>query len=194
MIKRFVARTWLALSGWSFEGSVPTHRRCVVIAAPHTSNWDFVHTLAFAWSLGLPVRWMGKASLFAFPFGGVMRAWGGIPIERSRRGQVVAQSAARLACEPALMLLVPAEGTRSSGTHWRSGFYHIARTARVPIVLGWLDYARRRGGMDAGFIPGDDLGADMERIRAFYADKIGRHPSRFTVPRLVEEDEASGSP
>lgn len=190
MLKRLVARAWLSSSGWSFEGALPAHPRYVAIAAPHTSNWDFVHMLAMAWGQGLRFRWMGKASLFVFPFGALMRALGGIPIDRSRRGQVVAQCAAHFQADPGLMLVVPAEGTRGRGTHWRSGFYHIARTAQVPIVLGYLDYPRRRGGLGEGFVPSGDLAADMGRIRAFYADKVGRHPSRFTPPRLVEEDEA----
>jgi 1-acyl-sn-glycerol-3-phosphate acyltransferase len=189
MFKRFVGRTWLAVTGWAFEGPMPPAAGYVAIAAPHTSNWDFVHMLAMAWAQGLRFRWMGKASLFAFPLGTVMRAFGGIPIERSRRGQLVAQCAAHFAADPGLVLAVPAEGTRGPGTHWRSGFYHIARTARVPIVLGYLDYARRRGGLGAGFVPSGDLRADMDRIRAFYADKVGRHPTWFTPPRLVEEDE-----
>ncbi len=187
MIKQFLARAWLALSGWALEGPVPPAVRCVVIAAPHTSNWDFVHMLALAWAHGLRPRWMGKASLFVFPFGPVMRRLGGMPIDRSRRGQLVAQCVARLEADPGLMLVVPAEGTRALGTHWRSGFYHIARMARVPVVLGYLDYPRRRGGLDAGFVPTGDVSADMDRIRAFYADKVGRHPASFTPPRLVEE-------
>jgi 1-acyl-sn-glycerol-3-phosphate acyltransferase len=191
MIKRWIGRAWLSTAGWAFEGSVPPHPRYVAIAAPHTSNWDFVHMMAMAWALDVRFRWMGKASLFAFPFGRLMRAMGGIPIDRSRRGQLVNQCVAHFESDPGLVLAVPAEGTRGRGTHWRSGFYHIARSARVPIVLGYLDYARRRGGLDAGFVPSGDVRADMGRIRHFYADKVGRHPGRFTPPRLVEEDQAS---
>jgi 1-acyl-sn-glycerol-3-phosphate acyltransferase len=190
MIKQWVGRAWLSMTGWSFEGPVPSHPRYVAIAAPHTSNWDFVHMMAMAWAQGLRFRWMGKASLFAPPFGRVMRGMGGIPIDRSRRGQLVAQCVAHFEADPGLVLAVPAEGTRGRGTHWRSGFYHIARAARVPIVLGYLDYARRRGGLDPGFVPSGDVRADMGRIRAFYADKVGRHPQAFTPPRLAEEDDA----
>lgn len=187
MIKRSLARLWLRCCGWAFEGEMPRATRYVLIAAPHTSNWDFVHMLAFAWSQGVRLQWMGKASLFAFPFGGLMRALGGLPIQRHLRTNLVEQSAARLSTAQDFVLAVPAEGTRAQGTHWRSGFYHIARIAQVPIVLGYLDYARKRGGLGPEVHARGDVRADMDRIRAFYADKVGRHPERFTEPRLAEE-------
>jgi 1-acyl-sn-glycerol-3-phosphate acyltransferase len=198
MIKRSLARLWLRCCGWAFEGEMPRATRYVLIAAPHTSNWDFVHMLAFAWSQGVPLRWMGKASLFALPMGPLFKALGGMPIRRDLRSNVVEQSAARFAAEQHFVLAVPAEGTRAQGTHWRSGFYHIARIAQVPIVLGYLDYARKRGGLGPEVHARGDVRADMDRIRAFYADKVGRHPERFTEPRLAEEaaavDEAPKPP
>lgn len=187
MFRKMVARAVLRLSGWQFEGSLPTARRYVLIAAPHTSNWDFIFMLAMAWSLGVRLRWMGKASLFVMPFGSLFRALGGIPIRRDLRGNVVEQSVARFADSAELVLAVPAEGTRGAGATWRSGFYHIARLAQVPIVLGYLDYARKRGGLGPELRPSDDVKADMDVIRAFYADKTGRYPERFTEPRLAEE-------
>ncbi|TVS16736.1 MAG: acyltransferase [Gammaproteobacteria bacterium] len=189
MLKSNLARAFLRLSGWAFEGEPPAHRRYVLIAAPHTSNWDFVFMIAMACSLGLRLNWMGKAELFESPIGGLYRALGGIPIQRDVRSNLVEQSAARFAGQDDLVLAVPAEGTRRLGTTWRSGFYHIARMANVPIILGHLDYARKRGGLGPAVIPSGDVGADMDRIRAFYADKIGRHPGQFTPPRLAEEFE-----
>lgn len=166
---------------------MPASPRYVLIAAPHTSNWDFVFMLAMAWSLQVRLHWMGKASLFAPPLGGLFRALGGLPAHRDLRSNLVDQSVARFAERPDLVLAVPAEGTRGRGSNWRSGFYHIARLAEVPIVLGYLDYARRRGGLGPELRPSGDVRADMDRIRAFYADKVGRHPSKFTEPRLAEE-------
>ena len=110
---------------------MPAARRYVLIAAPHTSNWDFVWMMAMAWALDVRLRWMGKASLFVFPLGMLFKALGGIPIRRGIRANLVEQSVARLVQPADLVLAVPAEGTRSRGTHWRSGFYHIARLAEV---------------------------------------------------------------
>ncbi len=193
MIKARVANAFLRLCGWAFEGGLPRARKYVLIAAPHTSNWDFVYMLAMAWSQGVRLRWMGKASIFRPPFGRVMRSLGGIAIRRDLRSNAVEQSAARFAEHDEFVLAVPAEGTRRSAPAWRSGFYHIARLADVPIVLGYLDYARRRGGAGPEIRPSGDVVADMDRIRAFYADKVGRYPDRFTPPRLVDEAGARGA-
>lgn len=190
MMRKHIGRAILWASGWAFEGPLPASRRYVLIAAPHTSNWDFVFMMAMAWALGVQLRWMGKASLFVFPLGGLFRALGGIPIRRDVRANLVEQSVARFAQHADLVLAVPAEGSRSLGAHWRSGFYHIARLAEVPVVLGYLDYARRRGGLGPELRPSGNVRADMDIVRAFYADKVGRHPARFTAPRLAEEGES----
>lgn len=188
MFTKTIGRAILRMAGWAFEGPVPATRRYVLIAAPHTSNWDFVYMMAMAWAIGVRLHWMGKASLFVFPLGPVFKALGGLPIRRDLPGRLVEQSVARFAQSEALVLAVPAEGTRGGGSTWRSGFYHIARLAEVPIVLGYLDYRRRRGGLGAELRTSGDVRRDMDRIRAFYADKTARHPSRFTLPRLAEEE------
>jgi 1-acyl-sn-glycerol-3-phosphate acyltransferase len=133
------------------------------------------------------VSWLGKHTLFRAPLGIVMRRVGGIPVVRHKRGQLVAEAARLFAERDELALVVPAEGTRNAAAHWKSGFYHIARSAGVPIVCGYLDYARRRGGFGLTLTPTGDLRADMDRIRAFYADKVGRHPEKFGPVRLPEE-------
>lgn len=194
MFKVKLARAFLRLQGWAFEGALPSARRYVLIAAPHTSNWDFVYMIAMAWSLDQRLSWMGKASMFDSPLGGFFRAIGGIPIRRDLRTNAVEQSAARFGEVDDLILAVPAEGTRQRAKTWRSGFYHIARLAEVPIVLGYLDYARRRGGLGPEIRPSGNVVADMDRIRAFYADKVGRFPALFTEPRLEEELGASARP
>jgi len=194
VIKKTIGRVVLRVSGWAYEGHPPAARRYVLIAAPHTSNWDFVYMMAMAWALGVQLRWMGKASLFVFPLGVVFRALGGLPIRRDQRTNLVEQSVARFAEGGDLALAVPAEGTRRRGTHWRSGFYHIARLAEVPVVLGYLDYARKRGGVGPEVRPSGDVRADMDRLRAFYADKVGRYPALFTPPRLAEEEPAAPMP
>jgi 1-acyl-sn-glycerol-3-phosphate acyltransferase len=186
-IRRALAHAFLRLSGWSLDGELPTARGYVLIAAPHTTNWDLLYFLACAWAFGISPSWMGKRTLFRGPLGPVMRRLGGIPVERARQGGLVVQMALAFAGRPDLVLTVPPEGTRSRAPFWKSGFYQIARAAKVPIVMGYLDYERRRGGLGPALVPGEDLRADMDGIRAFYADKRGKHPEQFGDVRLREE-------
>jgi 1-acyl-sn-glycerol-3-phosphate acyltransferase len=186
-VRKVVSRAFLAANGWEPEGERPKDRRFVLVAAPHTSNWDLAYLLALADHFEVRVSWMGKDSLFRPPLGWLMRRLGGIPVVRRTRGNLVAQAAERFAVETDLALVVPAEGTRGAVAHWKSGFYHIARTAGVPIVLGYLDYARRRGGFGPSLRAGEDARETMDQIRAFYADKGARYPDKFAEPRLREE-------
>ena len=189
-VEKLLARWFLRLAGWQTEGAKPAASCCVLIAAPHTSNWDLAFLLAFAAVFEVRISWMGKDALFRPPFGWLMRRTGGIAIVRHERGGMVAQAARMLTSAKELMLVVPAEGTRGHVSHWKSGFYHIARAANVPIVLGYLDYGRRRGGFGPAIEATGDVRADMDKIRAFYADKVARFPERFGDVRLKEEDEA----
>ncbi len=186
-MRKFLSRAFLAASGWKPEGERPRDRRFVLIAAPHTSNWDLAFLLALAEFFDVRISWMGKDTLFRPPLGWLMRSVGGIPVVRSKRGNLVAQAAERFKSAEDLALVVPAEGTRGAVEHWKSGFYHIARSADVPIVFGYLDYARRRGGFGPAMRPSDDVVKDMDQIRAFYADKVARYPEKFAEPRLREE-------
>ena len=190
-LKRRLGQLFLSLTGWAPEGDV-LPERCVLIAAPHTSNWDLAYLLALTWVVGVRISWMGKHTLFRGPLGPVMRALGGIPVRRDRRGDLVAQMAAAFAQSPSLVLTVPAEGTRRYAPRWKSGFYRIAQAAEVPIVLGYLDYARRRGGFGPHVSATGDVKRDMDRIRAFYADKVARHPECFGPIELEAEDAAHG--
>ena len=182
-----IARAFLWATGWETEGERPRDRRFVLIAAPHTSNWDLAYLLALSELFGVRVSWMGKDTLFRGPLGWLMRRTGGIPVVRHKRGNLVAQAVQRFSEAEDFALVVPAEGTRGAVEYWKSGFYHIARGAEVPIVLGYLDYARRRGGFGPAIRATGDVKKDMDQIRAFYADKVGKHPDLFTEPRLKEE-------
>jgi len=184
---RLLARAFLKLTGWKALGPRPIPNRYVLIAAPHTSNWDLPYLLAFAWLYRIRISWMGKHQLFRPPFGWLMRALGGVPVRRDASGNLLAQMAKGIDEAERICLVVPAEGTRSYVPHWKSGFYHIARTANVPIVPSYLDYSRRIGGFGPAILPTDDLGGDMEEIRSFYADKKGRYPELFGEVRLKEE-------
>ncbi len=180
---------YLRLLGWRVEGHMPADSRAVLIAAPHTSNWDLPFMLAIAWVLGVVPSWLGKQELFRWPFGWLMRRLGGIPVDRSAPGNLVQQAVDRLRAAERLFLLVPPSGTRSRATHWKSGFYHIARGAGVPIVCTFLDYRRKVGGIGPVVTPSGDVGADMTVIRRFYAGVVGKYPAHMTPVRLREEDD-----
>jgi 1-acyl-sn-glycerol-3-phosphate acyltransferase len=160
---------------------------CVLVAAPHTSNWDFPLMLAMAWQSGLTVRWLGKREMFFFPVRRLFRALGGVPVDRERPGSLVADLAADASEATSLAVVVPAEGTRAKGEYWKSGFYRIASEGGIPIVLSYLDGPSRTGGFGPVIHPSGDVGADMDLIRAFYADKGGVHPKNKTEPRLRDE-------
>lgn len=175
---------WL---GWTMQGHAPTHRRCVLIAAPHTSNWDFLYMLLFASASDLQVRWLAKKSLFNPLMGWFMRALGGIAVDRGAAEHMVADLTDVFEREQDMILVVPTEATRARTEYWKSGFYRIAKGAGVPIVPTFLDFSRRQGGFGASLLPTDDVGADMQYFRNFYADKKGLYPEQFGPVRLREE-------
>ena len=164
------------LAGWRTEGSPPPDARFVIIAAPHTSNWDAVILLVAARIFQLPLAWFVKDSWFRFPMGPIMRALGGVPIDRSGRRGAVEQAVAQLKTHERLALAVPPEGTRGRAAHWKTGFYHIARGAEVPIVLGYIDYGKKVAGLGPAFTPTGDLERDFEVFRAFYEKRAGQVP------------------
>jgi 1-acyl-sn-glycerol-3-phosphate acyltransferase len=166
----------------------PGLEKAVVVAAPHTSNWDMPHMLAVAFRLGVRPAWLGKRQLFRPPFGGLMRWLGGIAVDRSVPQGLVEQAVDAFARVDGLMLVIPPSGTRGQAAYWKSGFYHIAREAGVPIVLSFLDYRRRVGGLGPLLVPSGDVVADMDAVRAFYAKVTPRYPARAAVIRLLDED------
>ena len=172
---------FLKLAGWKVEGALPAHAgKAVLIAAPHTSNWDLPYTLMVAYVLRLNVYWMGKDTLFNFPFGPIMRWLGGIAVNRRESTNLVAASAdaIRAATGP-LHLIVPPEGTRSKTRYWKTGFYYIAVTAGVPIIMAYMDYAQKRSGLGPLLQPSGDIEADMVTVKAFYAPFKGKNAAQF---------------
>ncbi len=188
MLKRWIGQTFLKVAGWQVDGGRPPVDRYVIIAAPHTSNWDMPFMLAFAFIYDIPVKWMGKHTLFEGAYGAFFKRLGGIPIVRHRPGGVVGQMVEAFEENESLVLMVPAEGTRSHVDYWKSGFYHIAREADVPVVLSYLDFGNKIGGIGPALKMTGDVRADMDRIRAFYAGKTGLRPENVGVIRLREED------
>ena len=188
MLKRVVGKFVLSVSGWKIAGTLPEREKYVLIAAPHTSNWDLVYMLAIAFVLDMRINWMGKDSLFKPPFGFLLKWLGGVAIDRSKTNNVVQAMADEFTTRDRLILAVPPSGTRGRRDFWKSGFYHIARTAQVPIVMGYLDYATKTGGFGPNhLVPGDDLVSDMNEIRAFYGTLQGKFPEKVSPARLRDE-------
>ncbi len=188
MVKQWIGKAFLRIAGWTTEGELPPVDRYVIIAAPHTSNWDMPFMLAVAFVFDIPVKWMGKHTLFKAPFAPFFKRLGGIPIVRHRPGGVVGQMVEHFDNSASLALMVPAEGTRSHVDYWKSGFYHIARSADVPVVLSFLDVGNKVGGVGPTIELTGDVRADMDKIRAFYSGMQGFCPENIGVIRLREED------
>ena len=179
------------MTGWKPEGHRPEPKQYVLIAAPHTTNWDFLYLIAFAWLFDMKISFMAKHTLFWPPLGWIMRAFGGLPVERHKRTNLVTALAGLFDEHEELALVVPAEGTRGYVEHWKSGFYHIARQAEVPVFMAYLDASTKTFGYAPPLRVTGDVRADMDHIRAFYADKRGLVPEHESVIRLREEEDAA---
>lgn len=185
---RWVSILLLKLSGWKTAGRPPEFNKYVMIAAPHTSNWDFYYTMLIAFALRVKIYWMGKDSLFRWPAGYFFKWLGGIPIDRSRSGNVVGQSVNSFETMDELVMVVPPEGTRSRARYWKTGFYHIANSAGVPIVLGFLDFRLKIGGVGPALIPTGDIDEDMKLIKSFYSNVTGKYPDLTGDVTLITQD------
>lgn len=183
-ILRTLSVGFLRLGGWKVQGTLPLGaEKSVLIAAPHTSNWDLPYTLMVAFSLRLTVYWMGKEQIFRFPFRGLMMWLGGIPVQRETSNNLVAASVEAIkAASGPLQLVVPPEGTRSKTRYWKTGFYHIAVGAQVPIVMAYMDYENKISGLGPVFKPTGNIEADMAQIKSFYANFKGKNASQFELP------------
>lgn len=185
---RWICLFLLKVSGWKSEGVLPDIPKFVLIAAPHTSNWDFPIMMFIAFKLRAKVYWMGKASIFNKPFGTLFKWLGGIPIDRNKANNTVSQMAAKFDESDQLIVIIPPSGTRKRVSHWKSGFYHIANQAGVPIVLGFLDYAKKRGGIGPTIFPTGDVNSDMAIIQQFYSEIEGKYPEKsFQSTRVNSE-------
>ena len=164
--------------GWSAVGAPPANRRCVIIAAPHTSNWDFIYYLGLTNALKVDAHFMGKTSLFRWPMRRFMLDMGGVPVDRSGGRNYVAAMVAEFARRKTFMLTVAPEGTRGGVREWRTGFYQIALQAGVPLVCGMMDYGKKIGGLGPAIMPSGDYQADMVKIVESYRRVTPRHPGR----------------
>jgi 1-acyl-sn-glycerol-3-phosphate acyltransferase len=188
-VRKFLGRAFLRVRGWQLAGQLPDAPKFVLISYPHTSNWDFVNLLAISWALEFRVSWVGKQSLFQFPFGGLMKRLGGIPVVRNQtqgQGQVE-QVAQKFRDSERLIVAIAPEGTRKRAPGWKSGFYTIALSAGVPLQLGFLDYTRKIGGFGPVVQPTGDLERDMAVVRAFYQGVEGKFAAQAGPIEVVKK-------
>lgn len=177
---------WFKLKGWKVSGTIPREiKKAVVIAAPHTSQWDFVYSLAAFQILGLKVNYLAKQELFRFPIKWILTSTGGIPVKRDRSQKLVDQMAQRINEAGQLYMMIPAEGTRKPVSRWKSGFYHVAMETGVPILMGFLDYKNKLAGFGPPIYVSGNKEKDMEIIRNFYRDIIGKHPEKFNPEGIL---------
>jgi len=167
--------------GWTIRADLPTIRKYVVIAAPHTSNWDFPIGYLVTLAIKLEVCWMGKHTLFRWPYGWIFRATGGTPVHREQGKNYIEQMTDLFKRSEQLVLALAPEGTRSKTDHWKTGFHYIARAANVPILMAYLDFGNKEVGTSDLLYPGEDIEADFAQIRQFYTNRQGKNPENASL-------------
>jgi len=182
---RLISRFILKLIGWKLDERVPETSRYVMIGYPHTSNWDFVLGMLAKWAMQLPLNWVAKHSMFWGPFKPMFIAMGGVPLNREKTTGFIQKNIELFNQREHFVLGMMPEGTRSKTDRWKSGFYHIAHGANVPIAMAYLDYENKILGIGEIMNTTGDLEADLEVIRAFYKDKIGYRPENQSEIRTV---------
>lgn len=174
--------------GWEIQADLPDIKKYVAIAAPHTSNWDFPLGILTAKAINLKVQWMGKHTLFRWPYGWFFRAIGGTPIKRDGGKNYINEMARLFEQSEQLVLALAPEGTRGKTDHWKTGFYYIARAANVPILMAYMDFGHKQAGTGNLFYPGEDIEADFDKIRLFYANRIGKNPENASLIQVSKKE------
>ncbi len=183
---RALARLILRTGGWTAVGGIPDAPKAVVIAAPHTSNWDGFWAMVYKVSIGAEIHFFAKQSLFWFPLGTLLRALGAIALDRKRAGSAVQQAIDMFKKKDSFYFGLAPEGTRTLKGGWKSGFYRIAEGAGVPVYLGFLDYKHKRVGIGPRFDLSGDQDADLVRLQAFYGGIQGRRPEKTSPIRFTQ--------
>ena len=183
---KFIGKLILKVAGYKIVDTTPkgvqNYQKAVMIAAPHTSNWDYVYTMAALYALEIPIKYLGKESLFKFPLGILVKNLGGIPVRRDQKNNLVNDMAKMInESTEQMQLIVPAEGTRSYSKEWKSGFYHIANVAKVPIILGFLDFAKKEVGFLDEFNPTGDYEKDLIAIQKKYVGVTPKYPELYSL-------------
>jgi 1-acyl-sn-glycerol-3-phosphate acyltransferase len=176
---RLLSIVILKLMGWKTAKIPIQSSKYILIGAPHTSNWDFVIGYMAMTAIGLKLGWVGKHTIFRKPFGWVMKWLGGIPVDRGRSRNFVEQVVKSFNNHEKLIVAIAPEGTRQKTEYWKSGFYYIAYSAGIPIVLGFVDYERKTGGFERFIIPGGEIQKDLAEISEFYKTVTAKYPKDF---------------
>ena len=179
---KFISKVILRFWGWKIVGQMPQGiKKAVIIVAPHTSNLDFlIGRLAF-FILEVKVKFLIKKESFKFPLKRVLKFWGGIPVDRSIRNDLVNEVSELFNKYESLVVTITPEGTRKLNRRWKRGFYHIAMKANVPILMGFLDYKNKRGGIGPMIYPSGNYDKDMSEIEKFYINMTARFPENFNL-------------
>ena len=176
-----IAKKLLKWGGWTVNVELPDFDKSIICVAPHTSNWDFIICELAYLSLGRRSGFLMKKDWFFFPLGNFFRAIGGVPVDRSRRTDLVEQIAEQFAQHDKMTIAITPEGTRSANPNWKTGFYRIAQRAGVPLVLAYLDYDKREIGIERTFEPTGDVDADMEAIKRYYMRFNAKYKDKFVT-------------
>ncbi|MFC6999606.1 lysophospholipid acyltransferase family protein [Rufibacter roseus] len=177
MFGKALAKVIFKVSGWRLQGNIPSDlKKAVMIAAPHTSNWDFVYARAAFYLMDIPVRMTIKKEAFFFPVGNLISAMGAIPVDRKKNNNLVNFMVDLFNHHDQMIMMVTPEGTRKYQPRWKKGFYHAATGAGVPIVLGYLDYAKKEAGIGPVIYPTGNYEEDLEKIQAFYRTVTPKYP------------------
>jgi 1-acyl-sn-glycerol-3-phosphate acyltransferase len=171
----------LRLSGWKYSLKVEIPEKCVLCVAPHTSNWDFVIGMIFYKSIGRKPYVLMKKEWFFFPLKYLLNALGTIPVNRKKKSSISDQMIDVFRSKDQFQLAVTPEGTRKKNIHWKTGFYHIALNAGVPITLACIDYAKKEIRIMDNFYPSGDTKNDISKIKQYYKDVKGKHPKKFGI-------------
>jgi len=185
MILRAIANAIIRLAGWEAVGEIAPRGKAVLIAAPHTSNWDGIWLLVYKVAKGLNANFLAKDTLFWWPLGSILYALGAIPIDRSNSANVITGLVKSFKERDHFYLALAPEGTRKRKAYWKTGFYRIALAAKVPIVMGFIDYRTKRMGIGETFTPSGNVETDLAHIRSFYAQCSGRHPDNATPAQFA---------
>jgi 1-acyl-sn-glycerol-3-phosphate acyltransferase len=180
---KIISRIYLKLIGWNIKGSFPEGlKKCVIIAAPHTSMLDFIIGRAAFYGMGInKISFLIKKEAFKFPLGGIIKALGGIPVDRGKSNNMVVAIARQFKEKENMLLIITPEGTRKYVEVWKKGFYHIAENANVPIVLSYVNYREKEGGIGFVLYPSGNYDEDIKIIQEFYKDKTARYPEMFNL-------------
>jgi 1-acyl-sn-glycerol-3-phosphate acyltransferase len=181
-ISAWICRLYMASVGWKMRGDWPDLPKVILLAAPHTSNWDALLMLGTAGAYRIKLKWMGKKSLVAGPFGWLMRALGVMPVDRGAKNGLVGSVSEAITKASDVILAISPEGTRTRAEEWKKGFYLIAHAAKIPIVFSVLDFKTKIVTISGWLMPSGDFDADWPIIRSHYAKAEGKYNQNFCLP------------